>query len=366
LRENQKKRVVVGMSGGVDSAVAAAQLKEQGFDVIGVFMKNWDEKTEGGECTAAADFTDMRAVCDTIKIPYYTVNFEKEYRNRVFAYFLDEYKKGRTPNPDVMCNSQIKFDAFLKYALKIGADHIATGHYARIVHEGGALHLLKGKDKNKDQTYFLCMLKKAQLKNVLFPIGGMQKKEVRAYARQLGLTVAEKKDSTGICFIGERKFKPFLETFLPAQPGEMRTLEGEYIKPHHGLMYYTLGQRRGLDIGGRGTGEPWFVVKKDVENNILYVAQGKDHPALFSEGLTASGLSFIHTPLSGTVKCRAKVRYRQPDQDVEAVFHTPNTCTVMFREKQRAITPGQYIVFYDGEECLGGGVIDTTITKEER
>jgi len=269
---NFKNRIVIGMSGGVDSAVAAAKLKQDGKEVVGVFMKNWDETLDNGECTATADFKDVRSVCDKIDIPYYTVNFQKEYYDRVFTYFLDEYKNGRTPNPDVMCNSEIKFDAFLNFAYQTGATSIATGHYARLDKTDG-VKLLKGKDLSKDQSYFLCMLNKDQLKNVEFPIGDIDKTVVRQMAQELDLSVADKKDSTGICFIGERKFKNFLQEFLPAKPGEIRSIDGEYIGKHDGLMYYTLGQRRGLDIGGRGTGGRWFVVEKDLENNILYVVQ---------------------------------------------------------------------------------------------
>jgi len=352
-------RIVVGMSGGVDSAVAAARLKEQGHDVLGVFMKNWDEKMDIGECTATADFRDVRSVCDSLDIPYYTVNFEQEYYDRVFSYFLEEYKNGRTPNPDVMCNSEIKFDAFLEFAYKTGAKGIATGHYARLDKTDG-IKLLKGRDLSKDQSYFLCMLTSDQLKDVLFPVGDMDKTEVRKRAEELDLSVADKKDSTGICFIGERKFKEFLKNFLPAQPGEIRNLGGEYIGMHEGLMYYTLGQRRGLDIGGRGTGERWFVVEKDLENNILYVVQG-DQSALYSKALDAIGFNWISgkTP-DKEFECMAKFRYRQPDQKV-LVKPNKDGVHIEFEEKQRAVTPGQYAVLYDKETCLGGGVIDNVI-----
>ncbi|MEX1308658.1 MAG: tRNA 2-thiouridine(34) synthase MnmA [Eubacteriales bacterium] len=354
-----QSRVVVGMSGGVDSAVAAYVLKEAGYDVVGVFMKNWDETIDGGECTAAADFRDVQSVCDAIDIPYYTVNFQQEYYDRVFTYFLDEYKSGRTPNPDVMCNSEIKFDAFLEFAYKTGASAIATGHYARLDKSDG-IKLLKGKDAGKDQSYFLCMLTQNQLKDVLFPVGDMEKPEVRKIAEELNLSVADKKDSTGICFIGERKFKEFLKKFLPAIPGEIRSLDGEYIGQHDGLMYYTLGQRRGLDIGGRGTGERWFVVEKDLKNNVLFVVQGDQSP-LYSKALTTTGFNWI----SGKVPdeafdCMAKFRYRQADQKVR-VTPQKDGIYIDFAEKQRAVTPGQYAVLYDGEVCLGGGVIDKVI-----
>jgi tRNA-specific 2-thiouridylase len=276
----KKERVVVGMSGGVDSSVAALLLKEQGYEVIGLFMKNWDDTDETGHCTAAEDFEDVRRVASHLGIPYYSVNFEKEYAERVFSYFLEEYRRGRTPNPDILCNREIKFGEFLNKALQLGADRIATGHYARLAEEGGEYRLLRGADPDKDQSYFLYALNQEQLSKAIFPIGHLRKREVREIAEKAGLPTAKKKDSTGICFIGERNFKEFLSQYLPAQPGEMRTLSGEYKGRHDGLMYYTLGQRRGLGIGGSGTGEPWFVVGKDLEKNILYVEQGRDHPAL--------------------------------------------------------------------------------------
>jgi tRNA-uridine 2-sulfurtransferase len=360
-KDLNNNRIVIGMSGGVDSAVAAAKLKEQGKDVVGVFMKNWDETLDGGECTATADFRDVRSVCDALDMPYYTVNFQKEYYDRVFSYFLEEYKNGRTPNPDVMCNSEIKFDAFLNFAYKTGAAEIATGHYARLDKTDG-IKLIKGKDYNKDQSYFLCMLTSNQLKDVLFPVGDMDKPDVREIAQRLNLSVADKKDSTGICFIGERKFKEFLKGFLPAQPGEIRSLDGELIGMHEGLMYYTLGQRRGLDIGGRekGTGERWFVVEKDLKNNILIVVQG-DQSALYSKALDAINFNWIsgNAPQEN-FECMAKFRYRQPDQKV-MVKVKGDKVHIDFNEKQRAVTPGQYAVLYDGEVCLGGGVIDNVI-----
>jgi tRNA-uridine 2-sulfurtransferase len=357
--QDLKNRIVIGMSGGVDSAVAAAKLKEQGKQVVGVFMKNWDEQLDNGECTATADFNDVKSVCNAIDIPYYTVNFQKEYYDRVFTYFLREYKNGRTPNPDVMCNSEIKFDAFLNFAYQTGASQIATGHYVRLDKTDG-VKLLKGKDITKDQSYFLCMLTKNQLKDVVFPVGDMDKTEVRKIADSLNLSVADKKDSTGICFIGERKFKQFLKEFLPAQPGEIRSIDGEYIGKHDGLMYYTLGQRRGLDIGGRGTGGRWFVVEKDLKNNILYVVQ-KDESALYSKALDAINFNWIsgQTPQK-SFECMAKFRYRQPDQKVLVSFDGDKV-HMAFDEKQRAVTPGQFAVLYDGAVCLGGGVIDHVI-----
>ena len=351
----QKGRIAVGMSGGVDSAVSALLLKEQGYEVLGIFMKNWDEQDEDGVCTAAEDYDDVRAVCDQIGIPYYSVNFEKDYWERVFSYFLREYKAGRTPNPDVLCNREIKFAAFLDFCLKMGAQAMATGHYARLSREDGRVHLLKGVDPAKDQSYFLCMLSQDQLKKAMFPIGGLKKTEVRRIAKDQGLKVAEKKDSTGICFIGERKFREFLKKYLPAQPGEMRTLSGEYIGVHQGLMYYTLGQRRGLDIGGRGTGERWFVVAKDLEKNILYVEQG-DSPALYSSVVLTEDFHFINQPEATSFECTAKFRYRQPDQQV-LVERRGEALYIQCKEKQRAVTPGQFAALYQGEECLGGGVI---------
>ena len=355
-----KGRVAVGMSGGVDSAVAALLLKEQGYDVIGIFMKNWDDTIDGEECSAAEDYDDVRACCESIGIPYYTVNFEKEYWERVFQHFLKEYQRGRTPNPDVMCNSEIKFAAFKDFTMTMGAESFATGHYARVSHENG-VHLLKGLDGNKDQSYFLCMLTQKQLENAMFPIGELEKPQVRELARQHGIAVAEKKDSTGICFIGERKFREFLKKFLPACPGEMRTMDGEYIGPHEGLMYYTLGQRRGLNIGGRGTGERWFVVKKDLENNILYVEQGADSPLLYSQALVTEPFHFINEPGEEEFECKAKFRYRQPDQAVRVKKLSDGRIHIDFAEKQRAVTHGQYAVLYQGDECLGGGVISDVI-----
>jgi len=356
---NAQTRVVVGMSGGVDSSVTALLLKEQGYDVIGMFMKNWDDTDEFGRCTAEEDAEDVRRVCAQIGIPCYTVNFEKEYSEKVFAYFLDEYRKGRTPNPDVMCNREIKFGEFLQKALELGADYIATGHYARIGRRDGKLTLLRGADPGKDQTYFLNALNQYQLSKAMFPIGRLTKPEVRAIAHRAGLATAGKKDSTGVCFIGERNFKEFLSRYLPAQPGEIRTFDGEVKGRHDGLMYYTLGQRQGLGIGGSGTGEPWFVAAKDLENNILYVVQGANDPRLFSESLTATDVNWIsgEAPPDG-FRCTAKFRYRQPDQGV-TIHHRPDgTCLVTFDRPQKAITPGQAVVFYDGEICLGGGIID--------
>jgi tRNA-uridine 2-sulfurtransferase len=355
----EETRVVVGMSGGVDSSVTALLLKQQGYDVIGVFMKNWDDTDEFGHCTATDDFHDVRKVCEQLGIPYYSVNFEKEYMEKVFTYFLEEYKKGRTPNPDVMCNREIKFKEFLDAALGLGADMIATGHYARIDFADGEYRLLRGKDANKDQSYFLSQLNQYQLSKSMFPLGHLTKAEVRKIAEEAGLATAKKKDSTGICFIGEKNFREFLSHYLPAQPGEMRTLSGEYKGRHEGLMYYTIGQRHGLGIGGSGSGEPWFVVGKDLKNNILYVEQGADHPSLYSHGLFATDVHWVsEKEKPSTFSCTAKFRYRQPDQEVTVHLKPGNTCEVHFATPQKAITPGQAVVFYDGEVCLGSGIID--------
>lgn len=355
---NKDTRVVVGMSGGVDSSVTAHILKEQGYDVIGIFMKNWDDTDENGFCTATEDYNDVIAVCNQIGIPYYAVNFEKEYWDKVFIYFLDEYKKGRTPNPDVMCNKEIKFKAFLEHALKLGADYVATGHYARVRrHEDGHVEMLRGVDNNKDQTYFLNQLSQSQLSRVMFPIGDIEKKEVRRIAEEQDLATAKKKDSTGICFIGERNFKEFLSQYLPAQSGEMRTLKGKKIGTHAGLMYYTIGQRHGLGIGGDG--DPWFVVGKNLDDNILYVEQGFHHDALYSDYLIASDISFVNdVNLENGFECTAKFRYRQKDTKVFVKKENENAIRVIFNEPVRAITPGQSVVLYDGDVCLGGATID--------
>lgn len=355
-------RVIVGLSGGVDSSVAAMLLKEQGYDVIGVFMKNWEEKDENGICTATQDREDALLVADKIGIPCYTVNFTKEYMDRVFSYFLDEYRALRTPNPDILCNTEIKFKAFLEFALGMEADHLATGHYARLDRTPeGRLRLLRAADGNKDQTYFLAGLKEHQLSRVLFPIGGLDKSRVREIAANAGLATAKKKDSTGVCFIGERNFKEFLMNFLPAQPGDIVDLTGRTLGRHDGLMYYTMGQRRGLGIGGKdfGTGESWFVVGKNLKRNLLIVSQGEGKE-LFSTSLRCSRISFItRPPDSESFRCTAKFRYRQPDQGVTVTLEGGG-CRIDFDEPQRAVTKGQWAVLYDGEECLGGGEIDET------
>ncbi|WP_160679470.1 tRNA 2-thiouridine(34) synthase MnmA [Clostridium sp. C8-1-8] len=365
IKDPKDTRVVVGMSGGVDSSVSALLLKQQGYEVIGVFMKNWDEEDESGVCTSVDDYDDVRRVCQKLDIPYYTVNFVKEYWDRVFEYFLSEYRKGRTPNPDVMCNKEIKFKAFLEFAMKVGADYIAMGHYAQVDCKDGEYRLLRGKDSNKDQTYFLCELNQFQLSKSMFPIGHLEKSRVREIAAEYGLSTANKKDSTGVCFIGERNFDKFLDNYLPAKKGKILTLDGELKGEHFGLMHYTLGQRKGLGIGGEG--EPWFVAEKDLINNILYVAQGEKNPKLYSYGLVATEMNWISDKeMSQKFKCTAKFRYRQKDQSVTVHLKEENSCIVEFDEPQKAITPGQVVVFYDGEVCLGGGIIDTYFKSEEQ
>ncbi|MFD1850186.1 tRNA 2-thiouridine(34) synthase MnmA [Oceanobacillus bengalensis] len=357
MKENKDIRVVVGMSGGVDSSVAALLLKEQGYDVVGIFMKNWDDTDEFGVCTATEDFDDVVRVCNQLEIPYYSVNFEKEYWDKVFTYFLDEYKAGRTPNPDVMCNKEIKFKAFLDHALSLGADYLATGHYAQVREVDGHVQMLRGVDDNKDQTYFLNQLSEDVLSKVMFPLGHLPKAEVRNIAKEAGLVTATKKDSTGICFIGERNFKTFLSEYLPAQPGEMQSLDGEVQGKHDGLMYYTIGQRQGLGIGGPG--EPWFVIGKNLKENVLYVEQGYSNDKLYSDGLIATDINWINPEsVEDTFTCTAKFRYRQKDSAVTVTKIADGKLKVDFAEPERAVTPGQAVVFYDGEVCLGGATID--------
>lgn len=346
--------IIVGLSGGVDSSVAAYLLKEAGHHVEGVFMKNWEGDDTDTYCPATQDLADAQAVCDKIGIELQLVNFADKYWERVFSYFLQEYRAGRTPNPDILCNKEIKFKAFLDYAKQRGADKIATGHYARNLNN----QLLKGVDPNKDQSYFLYALNEEQLKNSLFPVGHLPKTEVRALAAKLGLKTHDKKDSTGICFIGERKFKTFLNDYLPAQPGNIETVEGKVIGKHDGLMFYTIGQRQGLQIGGqKGRPEaPWYVASKDLARNVLIVVQG-EHPALFKTTLTTSSLHWINAAPTLPVKVTAKIRYRQPDQPCIITAVSNDQYLITFAESQRAVTPGQSIVFYQDDICLGGGII---------
>ncbi len=352
----QKEKVIVGMSGGVDSSVTALLLLEQGYQVEGLFMKNWDEDDGTEYCTAKEDYADAQAVCDNLGIKLHGANFAAEYWDNVFEHFLDEYKAGRTPNPDILCNREIKFKAFLDYALMLGADLIATGHYARRDAQG---RLLKGLDSNKDQSYFLHAVSSREFAKTLFPVGELEKAEVRAIAEKHGLVTHNKKDSTGICFIGERRFKDFLQTYLPAQPGDIKDLDGRVIGSHSGLMYHTIGQRQGLGIGGvAGTDDaPWYVVDKDLKRNVLLVTQGSNHPALFKTALRTAAPHWIADIPALPLRCAAKTRYRQPDQPC-SVHPDEAGLTVIFDEPQRAITPGQSVVFYQGDVCLGGTVIE--------
>jgi tRNA-specific 2-thiouridylase len=354
--------VIVGMSGGVDSSVTALRLLEQGYAVTGLFMKNWDEDDGTEYCTAKEDLADAQRVCDRLGIPLQTVNFAAEYWDHVFEVFLAEYSAGRTPNPDILCNKEIKFKAFLDYASDLGADLIATGHYARIVSENGVFRLLKGLDGNKDQTYFIYTLGQSQLARTLFPIGDLEKAEVRRLAAQAGFDNARKRDSTGICFIGERRFREFLQRYLPARPGDIETIEGRVVGRHDGLMYYTLGQRRGFGIGGiRGAvDEAWYVLAKDLGRNVLIIGQGHEHPWLLSDRLEAGTLDWCQDfTLTAPLRCAAKTRYRQPEQSCVVEPLDSGRCRVTFDRPQRAVTPGQSVVFYQGDECLGGAVIES-------
>ena len=362
LAENATKKVICGMSGGVDSSVSAFILQQQGYQVEGLFMKNWEEDDDTDYCTAAADLADAQAVCDKLGIKLHKINFAAEYWDNVFEHFLNEYKAGRTPNPDILCNKEIKFKAFLEYAAEdLGANYIATGHYVRRRGADDNAQLLRGLDANKDQSYFLYTLSSKQVGQSLFPVGDIEKPIVRAIAEDLGLVTAKKKDSTGICFIGERKFKDFLARYLPAQPGNIRTVDGDIIGRHDGLMYHTLGQRKGLGIGGvKGASEDaWYVVEKDLVNNELIVAQGHDHSALLSTGLIAQQLHWVdRQPIREPLRCTVKTRYRQTDVPCIIEPIDDESIKVIFDEPQIAVTPGQSAVFYLNEVCLGGGIIE--------
>ncbi len=364
-----KKRVVIGMSGGVDSSVSAWLLKEQGYDVVGLFMKNWEDDDDSEYCSSRQDWIDAASVADVVGVDIEAVNFASEYKDRVFAEFLREYQAGRTPNPDVLCNAEIKFKAFLDHAMKLGADLIATGHYARVRRvetgpDAGRFQLLKALDASKDQSYFLHRLNQAQLSKTLFPLGEIPKTEVRKIAEKIGLPNAKKKDSTGICFIGERPFREFLNRYLSYRPGPMKTPDGTVVGEHVGLSFYTLGQRKGIGLGGmkayqnaQGSSDAWYVAKKDIENNTLYVAQGHDHPWLLSSSLSADQASWIagHTPV--TRELSAKTRYRQADVPCTLADSHDQHFTLHFPNPQWAVTPGQSTVLYDGEVCVGGGII---------
>ena len=353
-----KKRVVVGMSGGVDSSVTAWLLKEQGYEVIGLFMKNWEDDDDSEYCSTRQDWLDAASVADVVGVDIEAVNFAAEYKDRVFAEFLREYSAGRTPNPDVLCNAEIKFKAFLDHAMSLGAEFIATGHYARVREVGGEFQLLKGLDATKDQSYFLHRLNQAQLSKTLFPLGEMPKTEVRDIAHRIGLSNAAKKDSTGICFIGERPFRDFLNQYLPTHKGPMKTLDGRLVGEHIGLSFYTLGQRKGIGIGGdkKGNGEPWFAVHKDLTSNTLYVAQGHDHPALRSTHLAAENISWVAGHAPHNTHIAAKTRYRQSDSAC-VLSVSDDGFSLEFPDAQWAVTPGQSAVLYDGDVCLGGGII---------
>ncbi len=354
-------KIVVGLSGGVDSSVSALLLKQQGYDVTGVFMKNWEEDDTAEYCSATQDIADAQAICDKMGIELLTINFAAEYWDHVFEYFLAEYRAGRTPNPDILCNREIKFKAFLDYATQLNATHIATGHYAQITEQEGQYQLRKGLDPNKDQSYFLYTLGQAQLSRSIFPVGGIEKPKVRAIAEAAGLITHNKKDSTGICFIGERKFKTFLQRYLPAQPGDILTDQGKIIGRHEGLMYYTIGQRQGLQIGGSrdSDGSAWYVAQKDLGNNRLIVVQGAEHPLLYHSTLYASQVHWISGIAPGTAfQCTAKTRYRQTDQACTVTLLDADHLQVTFTVSQRAITPGQSLVLYHGDVCLGGAIID--------
>ncbi len=348
----QGKRVVVGMSGGVDSSVTALLMKRAGAHVIALFMRNWEEDED---CPAVADYEDIVAVCATLDIPFYTVNFAKEYWEQVFSYCLKQFQKGLTPNPDILCNREIKFHHFLDKALELGADYLATGHYCQKEKIDGKWHLLRGVDANKDQSYFLYTLQEKQLEKVLFPVGDLQKSEVRKIALDNSLITAQKKDSTGICFVGKRNFPEFLSRYLPKKPGPFKTLLGKEVGTHEGAHFFTIGQRKGMGIGGEGAA--WFVVAKEMETNSVIVVQGEDHPMLYKPSLIASELSWVATPPHLPLSCTVKVRYRTPDVPCQLIAREEGFHEVLFETPQKALTPGQSVVFYQGKICLGGGII---------
>lgn len=356
-----KKIAVVGMSGGVDSSVSALLLKQQGYEVIGLFMKNWEEVNDQGVCRSVQDYQDVAQVCEKLDIPFYSVNFVKEYWECVFTEFVEELKLGHTPNPDVLCNREIKFKVFLEKALSLGADFLATGHYSQNTLQQGTWSLLKGSDLSKDQSYFLYTLNQSILRKVLFPIGHLDKTTVRKIAKEHQLITHDKKDSTGICFIGKRDFKEFISSYIPYQPGNFENLKGEVISRHDGAAYYTIGQRKGLNIGGAG--DAWFVVGKDITRNVVIIEQGTDHPALYAESLTATNLTWVagHPPDPLPYRCHAKIRYRQDDQACTIESIDNDRIFVKFDQAQRAITPRQSIVFYHDNRCLGGGMIEPRI-----
>ena len=354
------KNIIIGMSGGVDSAVAAYLLLKKGFNVEAVFMKNWEDDSK--YCTSERDYLDALQVCDILKISLRTVNFSKEYWNKVFKHFISEYKCGRTPNPDILCNTEIKFKEFLNYAIKLGADKIATGHYVQTKPNKKIIKMYKGLDKNKDQSYFLYGLNQNQIKKTIFPIGNLNKSKVRQYAKKLGFNNFNKKDSTGICFIGERNFKEFLKKYIPANPGGIITSNGKKIGNHDGLMYYTLGQRKGLGIGGTKNSitSPWYVISKDMKNNYLIVSQGHDNKNLYKTSIEASNINWISGHKPKQKKFNAKIRYRMHDASCTIKNITTSNLIVKFDKPQFAIAPGQSIVFYNENECLGGAIIDKT------
>lgn len=370
----KKKKVIVGLSGGVDSAVACLLLKQQGYEVEGMFMRNWDSTLNNDVlgnpndlndvCPQEKDYMDAVETARILDIPLHRVDFVDEYWNNVFQYFISEYNKNRTPNPDILCNKEIKFKCFLEKANELGCDYIAMGHYARVTHEDGKHTLLRGVDNNKDQTYFLCQLSQDQISKALFPIGHLEKTEVRKIAIENNLNVAKKKDSTGVCFIGERNFKEFLKNYILAKPGNMCTLDGKVVGQHDGIMYYTIGQRHGLGIGGPG--EAWFVIGKRPKDNVLLVGQGDDQEYLFSNRCIVIGVNWMHEKFDGVKECTAKFRYRQKDVNVKVKFISDDTLEVIYDEKSKAVTPGQAAVFYDGDVVLGGGTIDQVFMNEEK